>query len=109
MSHQLIGFARRPYLAYYPSKDLLAPHKITDYKKVDALVESIREQGWIGDALVGYPWENKLQLVTGTHRLAACVILDRLVPVHVYKRSRVWNAFGDVSRWQALIRGELYA
>ena len=105
--HRFVGFGRTPYTVYYPHYDLIAPHMITDYRRVNALVDNIRQNNWIGDCLIGYPWVNKIQLINGTHRLAACVILDRLVPVQVYKRSKVWEAFGDVDKWKLLLKGEL--
>lgn len=47
-------------------------HEVTDEAKVEAIVESMRANGWIGrPILVDDEDANEMRAFTGTHRLAA--------------------------------------
>lgn len=45
-------------------------------------------------ALVGYPWEGKIQLLSGTHRHMAAGLADILLPVTLWLRSDIEKYWG---------------
>jgi hypothetical protein len=76
--------------------------------KVQRLVEAL---GFVGfdpraPALVGYPLDGRVQLLSGTHRHEACRRLGLRVPVQLRLRSDVERAWGDVSVWEKIMEAE---
>lgn len=76
-------------------KSLLAPHRVNRPEDVDALAEAF-EHGWDLNcpALIGYEWEGRIQLLSGTHRRAAAIQAGILVPVVIRSREAVEMAWG---------------
>ena len=55
-------------------------------------------------ALVGYTQEHGVQLFLGTHRWGAAVSVGGiLLPVVVWSLAEVWEAYGDLEKWEALM------
>lgn len=83
----------------------IPPHKITHPDKTQTIWLSMLRNGWLGDALVGYP-EFKtdcVQLLSGTHRWAAAYRHGIKIPVMVVPRTEIWNAYGQLEAWQEMM------
>lgn len=78
------------------------PHRVINEQHRDDLVEALRS-GWNGPALVGYEQQDKAMLLSGSHRWDATRILNRLVPVRVFTRHEVNEAYGDLDKWRAIM------
>lgn len=99
----------------YDPSDLLQPHRVTRPDHVDGLVGSIEELGWDGPPLIGYRLtahpnpllgHPTIQLLSGTHRLAALTHLNLPVPVRVYPQPMVEAVWGTEA-WPHLMDGSL--
>jgi hypothetical protein len=91
---------------YFDAECLTAPHKITNEDKVIRLYYSMKLNGWQGDPLVAYWWENRVQLLNGTHRLEAAKMLGLRIPVRVFYYSVVRDCWGNLDAWKRLMKGE---
>jgi hypothetical protein len=96
------------YVLLHPS-DCIAPHSLDlepgsrDSIKVEMLAEAFINNGFDPNmpALVGYPLDGSVQLVSGTHRHRAAEIANIMLPVKLMLRSDVeamwgtedWNKF----------------
>jgi hypothetical protein len=95
-----VRFARG-YLLLHPD-DCTPPHGLDlepgsrDSIKVEKLTEAFLKDGFDPNepALVGYPLDGKIQLVTGTHRHEAAVRSGILLPVVIRLRSVVDTLWG---------------
>lgn len=88
-----------------------SPHSLTEYEKLHYLTAAFRASArWDPKepALVGYrDGSGVVQLLSGTHRLRAALDAGLpWIPIHVYSRAEVEQAWGDVEAWQALMRAE---
>ena len=83
------------------SLDLSSAH---DWKKVAQLVEAFELAGFdkTKSALVGYPLNGKIQLLSGTHRHAAALATNTQLPVKIVLRSDVEDKWGT-HEWSTLI------
>ena len=80
------------------------PHRVTHPERVDLLSLSLSVSGWRGPSLVGYPLDGRVQLLSGTHRLAAARHLGWLgVPVRILTREAVERAWGT-DAWRDVMR-----
>ena len=52
-------------------KRITPPHEVRDTEKLDALVASMKKNGWQGRPILAFDVGNGLEALTGTHRLAA--------------------------------------
>lgn len=99
----------RLYVLVHPS-DCDPPHGLDltpgsrDSLKVEMLEEAFRTQGFDPEkpALVGYPIDGRIQLLSGTHRHEAARRADIFLPVTLKLRSVVEGSWGT-DRWNALI------
>jgi hypothetical protein len=102
-------FAKQ-YILAHPS-DCVPPHRLDltpggrDDTKVRWLEGMFREAGFSRrhSALVGYPLDGKIQLLSGTHRHEAATRTDTMLPIRMVLRSDVEAAWGT-ERWADLIR-----
>lgn len=80
------------------------PHPVTRSAKLEALIRDLQQHGWRRGhpALLGYPLEDRVQLLTGAHRWAACVELQRLIPVDLMAHETVVLQWGD-DDWITLV------
>lgn len=99
----------RLYVLVHPS-DCDPPHGLDltpgsrDSLKVEMLEEAFRTQGFDPKkpALVGYPIDGRIQLLSGTHRHEAARRADIFLPVTLKLRSVVEGSWGT-DRWNSLI------
>lgn len=97
------------YLLLHP-EDCEAPHGLDlspgsrDSTKVHWLTEAFSRRGFdhTEPALVGYPLDGKVQLLSGTHRLEAAKRAGIRIPVMMRLRSEVEAAWGT-EKWNSLI------
>ena len=98
------------YVLFHPS-DLIPPHGLDltpgsrDSRKVEFLQMAFATSGFDPDepALVGYPSEGKIQLLSGTHRHEAARRIDMQLPVRLVLRSVVETTWGT-PEWEETIR-----
>lgn len=85
------------------------PHRVTHPEKVDALREQFMREGWaVGcPVLVGYLFERRIQLLSGSHRWAAAQRADIVIPVAVYSYEFVRSCVGNLELWDVLMRAPL--
>jgi hypothetical protein len=100
----------RQYTLLHP-QDCDPPHGLDlspgsrDDLKVTALAEAFATSGFdpCEPALVGYPLNYRVQLLTGTHRHEAARRTGILLPVRLVLRSAVEGTWGT-ERWETLVR-----
>ncbi len=99
----------RLYVLVHPS-DCDPPHGLDmspgsrDSLKVEMLEDAFRTKGFDPNepALVGYPINGRIQLLSGTHRHEAAKRADIFLPVTLKLRSVVEGSWGT-ERWEDLI------
>jgi len=99
----------RQYILLDPS-DCDPPHSLDlslgsrDSQKVELLAEAFAAHGFDPSmpALVGYPKDGRVQLLSGTHRHEAARRAEIPLPVTLYLRSYVEAAWGTPG-WERLI------
>ena len=79
------------------------PHRITHLEKVCDICRSLAVNGWVGDQLVGYLLDGRIQLINGSHRWAAAKELGIHIPVVVVSYAYVQDIWGDLDKWQQLL------
>lgn len=81
------------------------PHRVTHANKLQYLLRCFSKSGWDNQkpALIGYWDDESVQLLSGSHRLVAARMAGILVPVVVWDREAVEDAFGNLDRWQAIM------
>lgn len=93
-------------VTFSPYNDVLvSPHRITYPERVEELIIAMKQDGWQGPPLIGYKLEDKVQLLSGTHRYAAAIRAEIMIPVLLWPFEQVWNAWGDLKQWK-IIMGE---
>jgi ParB-like chromosome segregation protein Spo0J len=85
------------------ASSLVAPHRVVRPEQVDELADAMKRGGWRGDALVGYQNGRHIQLLSGTHRRAAAQLACIGVPVVVWPRAAVEQAWG-MPEWGDIMR-----
>jgi hypothetical protein len=98
----------RQYIWVDP-KDCIPPHGLDmeskrDYEKVERLTKEFKANGFDLNmpALVGYPLEDKIQLLSGTHRHLAAIKAGIKLPITLWLRSDVERMWGT-ELWVGLI------
>lgn len=99
----------RGYVLMHPT-DLVPPHGLDltpgsrDSIKVEMLTEAFIKNGFDPNepAMVGYPLDGKIQLVTGTHRHEAGTRADIFLPITIKLRSEVEAIWGTPA-WDEFI------
>ena len=85
------------------------PHKVTRPEQVKFLRESFERGGWSPHApdLVGYTWEGRVQLLSGSHRLEAAKQAGmHMVPVRIYPFKEIYESWGDLNKWKKIMQGQ---
>ena len=98
------------YYTLLSSDDCNPPHGLnmnpgsSDSIKVDYLVNSFLSQDGFGQfpALIGYPLNGKIQLLSGTHRHMAAKITKTLLPVSIFLRSYI-EAYWGTDKWSNIM------
>lgn len=99
----------RLYILVHPD-DCDPPHGLDltlggrDARKVALLAEAFARAGFDRNkpALMGYPKDGRIQLLSGTHRHEAARLVDMRLPVVMYMRSVVEAVWGTPA-WAELI------
>jgi hypothetical protein len=89
-------------LIYVHPNQCIPPHKVTHEEKLEKLIHSIQNNGWDGPSLLGYVLDDKIQLISGSHRWAAMDFLDFLIPVDLKDFSYVHCVYGT-KEWEDLM------
>lgn len=92
-------------------KECVPPHKLDltpgsrDSIKVEYLANQFRQDGFGKkySALVGYPLNGSIQLLSGTHRHEAAIRTGIKLPVSLYPRAYV-EAYWGTDKWKDLIQ-----
>jgi hypothetical protein len=72
------------------------------------LANEFAEKGWNLEKgpLIGYPgFEGNVQLLSGSHRYEAAKMAGLDIPVQLYSRQEIYDAYGDLSRWREIMEG----
>ena len=90
---------------WVPASACFPPHKITHPEKALQLFREFSTQGWDPSqpALVGYPWGEGIQLISGSHRWAAAAEAGIKIPVVIKPYHEVAWSWGHLERWIALM------
>ena len=82
--------------------DLTAPRH---FNKVNMLVEQFSTSGFdkTKSALVGYPLNGRIQLLSGTHRHEAAKRTGIKLPVTLWLRSDVEETWGNLDEWRRVM------
>jgi hypothetical protein len=93
-------------VSWLPTSALCPPHGVSHPDHVIELANHFVERGWDPScpALIGYPWEQGVQLLSGSHRWIAAGMAEILVPVVVVPFSEVEDSWGDLDKWKRLMR-----
>ena len=77
------------------------PHPSCHADKLATLLEAFRRDGFdrTHPALIGYPLEGRVQLLSGAHRFEAARRLGMKLPVVLWLRSSIEVAWGDLDKW----------
>lgn len=91
---------------WLPTNCLIPPHGVARPEQVRALAEDFVRFGWdfSKPALIGYKWEKKVQLLSGSHRFAAAAQAKIRVPVVLIPYGVVQQAWGNLEDWKALMK-----
>lgn len=83
------------------------PHGVTHLEKFDELVRDFTLRGWDTSkpVLVGYWFEGKFQLISGSHRWAAALFCQMRIPVRIVSYAEVYEAWGNLETWETLLNG----
>lgn len=84
----------------------IPPHRVSHPEKVGYFYKQFLYKGW-GKGypkLVGYPWQGRIQLLSGSHRWAAALRARMPIPVAVVPYEQVEEAWGNLELWQELMK-----
>lgn len=91
------------------AEDCIPPHSLDlqskhDREKVEYLAQEFAKYGFDPNfpALVGYPLDGKIQLLTGTHRQLSGELSNTKLPVSMFLRSDIEKAWGTPA-WQRVV------
>ena len=80
------------------------PHSVSRPNQVVDLANDFHETGWYGPALVGYPLNGRIQLLTGSHRYAAARLSEKdQLPVYLVSLAEVEAFWGNVGQWKRIL------
>ena len=99
-------------ITWVHAQDCFPPHGLDmtaprNYKKVEMLIEAFTRDGGFDkskSALLGYPLDGKIQLLSGTHRHRAAEATGILLPVMLWLRSDIERVWGDLESWVHVMR-----
>ena len=98
------------FIIWVSPDDCMPPHGLDmqrerDANKVKMLADAFWANGFDKNepALVGYPLDGKIQLLTGTHRHEAAKLAGILLPIKMWLRSDVEEMWGT-ELWDTVIK-----
>lgn len=82
------------------------PHGVSHPDHAIELANQFAASGWDPScpALVGYPWQGRIQLLSGSHRWIAAGIAGIQIPVVIVPFKHVDRCWGDLRAWATLMR-----
>ena len=83
------------------------PHKVTHPEKFDELVREFSTKGWDINCpnLIGYDFDGRTQLISGSHRWAAAKVAKIQIPVEIHSYEYVHSIWGT-DQWMKLLNNE---
>jgi len=97
-------------LLWVAPDDCLPPHGLDmewdhDRVKVEELTRLFQEHGFDKNkpALIGYPLNGKIQLLSGTHRHEAAKRAGILLPITPWLRSNIEGSWGQLEAWKKVM------
>ena len=92
-------------ITWLPPSACFPPHGITHPEKAIQLHREFLQSGWdmSKPVLVGYPYGEGIQLISGSHRWAAAVEAGIRIPVKIVPYGDVWASWGHLERWGKLL------
>jgi ParB-like chromosome segregation protein Spo0J len=87
-------------------EDCMPPHRVSRIEQAENFAVTFRKNGWDlqKPALIGYLWENKIQLLSGSHRYwGACRAGLNRIPVVIRTYKEVDTAWGNLSEWAEIM------
>lgn len=81
------------------------PHRVTHPEKFFELLEMFKKNGWDTNhpPLLGYWLENKIQLISGSHRWAAAKEAEIKIPILLHTYEKIFNIWGT-EEWLHLLQ-----
>jgi hypothetical protein len=81
------------------------PHRLTHPEKMESLCDEFEKNGFgVGfPVLLGYQFENSIQLISGTHRRFAAIIVGISIPVMVMTYEYIRSIWGTEA-WVELLK-----
>ena len=82
------------------------PHRVARQHQVVELAEQFVASGWDPEkpALVGYQLDDRLQLLSGTHRCAAARLAGlKRIPVLVWRQDIIEDSWGKLRKWKRIM------
>lgn len=82
----------------------MPPHGLTHPDKLEELIAAFEKNGWDESKpnLLGYPWQGKIQLISGSHRWLAADYTIGKIPVEEYSYEYIASIWGT-DEWVKLI------
>ena len=92
---------------WLPPSACFPPHRVTHPEKLIQLHRDFITEGWDMSQpfLVGYPYGEGIQLISGSHRWAAAAEAGIKIPVKIVPYHEVWASWGNLERWGNLLQG----
>lgn len=95
---------KRSLVMLHPD-DCVPPHAADD-AKMQKFIKWFEKAGFDKDhpAIIGYPFNGKIQLLSGSHRWAAAKETNTMLPVTLWLKSDVEKAWGDLVEWAKIMK-----
>lgn len=105
MVRERAEYMNRHALICVRPEDCDPPHAASD-TKTSELVGLFKDAGFDEDhpALIGYPLNGRIQLLSGSHRHAAAIKTNTKLPVTLWLQSDINAAWGDLEEWAKIMR-----
>lgn len=86
-------------------KACMPPHRVTHDDKLEILYGEFVESGWDASKpdLLGYPFNGKVQLISGSHRWAAADLAEIDIPVNLMTYEHVQSIWGT-DAWVTMLQ-----
>lgn len=98
-------FTNKMALIWVDPADCDPPHK-AEQKKMQKFVEAFEAAGFNENhpAVIGYPFNGRIQLLSGSHRHAAALKTGTKLPVTMWLQSDIQRAWGNLEEWAKVMK-----